>query len=99
KDVPWEIAPIHVTTAWMPKAHFDHSKHRTSECKECHAAEKSTKSADVLMPDITTCRKCHAGGTPMPERVTSTCISCHDFHLASGTGRPRALREPQTPKQ
>jgi hypothetical protein len=90
--VPWTIAPVQVAGTWMPKARFDHGKHRTAqtECKDCHQAERSRQSSDVLIPDIASCRECHAGNTPIPGKVVSTCISCHDFHLAGVKPRPVA---------
>ena len=98
-DVPWTITPVHVPGTWMPKAKFDHGKHRTAqtECKDCHRAEESKRSADVLIPDIQNCRECHAGNTPVAGKVVSTCISCHDFHLAGV--KPKAVQPPAGAKQ
>jgi hypothetical protein len=42
------------------------------------------------MPDIASCRECHAGNMPVPGKVVSTCISCHDFHLAGVKPKPVA---------
>jgi hypothetical protein len=85
----------------MPKARFDHGKHRTAqtECKECHRVERSHKAADVAMPDIESCRACHAGNTPAPGKVVSTCISCHGYHLADVGVRKKAVPIPSGTKQ
>jgi hypothetical protein len=102
-DVPWTIAPVHLANTWMPKARFDHSKHRTaqSECKDCHRAERSQRSSDVSLPDIASCRECHTGNLPAPGKVVSTCISCHGYHLGAGIARkpPVARAAPTGVKQ
>ncbi len=81
QDMPqWKIAPVPAAHAWMPKAEFDHSRHRASRCTECHAAVSSHKATDVLMPTIKQCRACHAGEKPVVNKVTSDCGLCHGFH-------------------
>ena len=60
---------------------FDHDKHRTNKCTDCHDVEKSHLSADIAIPDIANCRKCHTGNAPAANKVVSTCVACHDFHL------------------
>jgi predicted CXXCH cytochrome family protein len=82
----WTIAKVARTSAWMPNARFDHSRHGTSltPCATCHAAEHSTRASDVLMPDIKTCRTCHGGEerhAGSASLIASTCTSCHAFHL------------------
>jgi hypothetical protein len=77
----WQVRPVRLTQHWMPKARFDHSQHRISECEDCHAAAESESSADVLLPDIDNCRSCHGGMSPSEGRLSSTCVDCHDFHL------------------
>lgn len=81
KSIAWGVVPVHVASMWMPKALFDHEKHRTNKCADCHKVEMSHSSADVAIPDIVNCRGCHAGNKPAPGKVVSTCISCHGFHL------------------
>jgi len=41
----------------------------------------SEKSEDVLIAGIATCRECH-GDPGAKDRVQSTCISCHGFHVS-----------------
>lgn len=85
---PWLIAPVRVAGVWFEKASFTHAKHVTMECADCHAAGPtqqnptggSTSSADVLIPDISNCRSCHAGEHPQGNFLSSTCIACHGFH-------------------
>jgi predicted CXXCH cytochrome family protein len=79
----WTVAPVHIVTAWLPKARFNHSKHSTGnfKCADCHDVEKSHSSADIAMPTIATCRNCHGGNEPSGNKIASTCVTCHGFHL------------------
>ena len=58
---------------------FNHGKHKDVSCAECHAADTSMKSSDVLLPKIEGCQTCH-GGEQATDKIPSTCISCHGFH-------------------
>jgi predicted CXXCH cytochrome family protein len=83
----WHVADVRRIEAWMPSAHFDHSRHGTAltPCSTCHDAEHSKKESDVLMPRIDTCRTCHGGERPHPGNanlIASTCTMCHSFHQA-----------------
>lgn len=75
----WVIEPVQMTQDWYPKARFDHASHSDVGCATCHEVSTSTDSADVLMPELDTCQACH-GGEDAPDRVPSTCITCHQFH-------------------
>jgi predicted CXXCH cytochrome family protein len=75
----WEVRPVRVTPLWMPKARFDHGAHETLACTDCHKAQTSQMSTDVLMPPIETCRACHQGEHARAA-VPSTCIMCHVYH-------------------
>jgi len=81
REPAWTVAPVVIATTWLPLARFDHLKHRTSKCADCHNVGKSHSSADIAIPDIVTCRQCHAGNEPAANKVVSTCIACHGFHL------------------
>ena len=95
----WTVRPVVLTRTWLPEARFDHARHGTglTPCGTCHAAEQSADAADILLPDIETCRDCHAGSSGVSvadNRVASGCMSCHAFH------RPTQLlwaRAPGTP--
>ena len=108
-NIIWSVAPVHLPATFMPKSHFDHDKHSTFKCLDCHeSVPKSKSSNDIAIPDITSCRLCHAGSVPAANRVVSTCVSCHGFHdaghppwnkgvaLISG-GAPRAPALPKSP--
>jgi predicted CXXCH cytochrome family protein len=79
----WTIAPVRVATSYLPKARFDHASHRTGnfKCADCHDVEHAHSSAEVSIPDIANCRRCHSGSEPVGDKVVSTCISCHAFHV------------------
>ena len=79
-DEPWMVAPVRVAGIWFPKAHFDHGSHTTMACGDCHAAEQSSASQDVLLPDIANCRQCHAGEDGGGNLLSSGCIACHGYH-------------------
>jgi hypothetical protein len=73
-----EIAKSAIPAKWMTHAKFDHKSHQLVSCTECHAqAKTSNKTADVLLPGIATCRKCHSGGR---NAADSRCSECHDYH-------------------
>ena len=71
---------------WMPQANFDHSKHASVKCDDCHHAMGSKNTSDILMPKIANCVTCHS-----PQgKVVAECITCHTYHgspslVAKGT--------------
>lgn len=81
----WQVEAPRLRTEWLSRARFSHAAHDTTltPCATCHTADKSEAATDVLLPDINTCRDCHAGSdaraTPA-NRITSTCMLCHGFH-------------------
>ncbi len=80
KDIPWIVKPVRLTGDWFPMADFSHRSHKNMQCDSCHEAEGSGEATDVLMPDIASCQVCH-GGEDASDRLQSTCITCHKFHL------------------
>ena len=80
KEVPWQVAPVHVADHWLPKSRFPHIKHQTTKCTECHDVMHSDKSSDVAIPAIDKCKVCHVGSKQVITRVSSTCDTCHIFH-------------------
>ncbi|HEY2614261.1 MAG TPA: cytochrome c3 family protein [Chthoniobacterales bacterium] len=61
---------------WMPQARFDHAKHASVKCDDCHHASQSRETSDVLMPGKASCVVCHS-----PQgKVVSECITCHSYH-------------------
>lgn len=87
--VPWEIACVHIPRSFMPKARFDHERHRTGKdktgnpisCASCHESVLRSKSAaDLAIPGIDTCRVCHGGNAQVASFVPTSCESCHRYH-------------------
>jgi predicted CXXCH cytochrome family protein len=71
-----EYEPSRMTRQWMPRAAFDHTPHLMVKCQSCHAAEGSTRTSDVLLPNQAACATCHA-----PRRgAESRCFECHAYH-------------------
>lgn len=67
-----EIAPSQIPDRWFQHAIFDHAAHQKQVCIDCHArAPTSAVAADVLLPGIDACRRCHQ---------SSTCSECHVYH-------------------
>jgi hypothetical protein len=65
---------------WMAHARFNHSKHTGVACAKCHAATKSSDTADVLLPTKASCVECHS-----PQgKVANNCSFCHTYHAPSG---------------
>jgi predicted CXXCH cytochrome family protein len=83
-EAQWRIK-ARLADRWLVKGNFDHAGHSAVTCTQCHKATTSDISADVLLPSLASCRECH-GGEKATNKVPSTCIMCHDFHL-SGQGR------------
>lgn len=109
----WDIVPVRIARTWYPLARFDHGRHATVGCADCHgfrpadcpstsppftlnrgvadpekgaadcikSVADSETSEDVLITGIATCRECH-GDPGAKDRIQSTCISCHGFHIS-----------------
>jgi len=70
------VAPTRVPARWLLRSFFNHEKHRVVSCTECHVkAPESTKTEDVLIPGIQSCRGCHA-----PGGASVSCTTCHLYH-------------------
>ncbi|MCB2031082.1 MAG: hypothetical protein KDH18_21785, partial [Rhodoferax sp.] len=76
----WRVDTIVFTEHWLPQSRFSHADHGNAACTTCHGAENSTRAGDILIPDIGSCRSCHAGAQADHEKVVSRCDSCHGFH-------------------
>lgn len=76
----WKVDPIVTTAHWLPQSRFSHAQHANAACTSCHEAEDSKQAADILIPDIDSCRGCHAGARADKGKVVSQCDSCHGFH-------------------
>jgi hypothetical protein len=79
------IAPTNVPDVWFKSARFDHTAHRAVDCQSCHGnAGASTTNADVLLPGVSTCLKCHAprstAGGAARGGARFDCTECHRYH-------------------
>ena len=61
---------------WMVRSDFDHAKHASVKCDDCHHASQSRDTADILMPVKANCVTCHSPAG----KVSSECITCHQYH-------------------
>ena len=61
---------------WLAQAKFNHAKHATISCAQCHDAVHSKDTADIILPAKETCMACHSprGG------VADSCAECHTYH-------------------
>ncbi len=77
-------APTNIMKQWMPRASFDHAPHGMVTCTACHAAETSTKTSDVLLPNQAACATCHSPSDGVfrlgSGRAESRCFECHRYH-------------------
>jgi hypothetical protein len=61
---------------WMPQAHFNHARHTSVRCDDCHHARQSRETSDALMPAKANCVVCHKPSA----KIASDCITCHTYH-------------------
>lgn len=80
-DTLLKIAKPHIIQNWFPAAKFPHAKHQSINCADCHKVEQSAQSSDVAIPTIQSCKQCHTGNQAKRNKVISSCISCHAFHM------------------
>lgn len=79
-DPRWIIAPTAITAQWLPGSRFSHKAHQIAQCESCHDVRTSLASANVSIPGLAVCQKCHAGSVAVPGKIRSTCELCHSFH-------------------
>jgi hypothetical protein len=72
---PVVVSPV-TPDRWMSRALFDHAKHEHMRCTDCHQAEGSHQTSDILMPTLQSCQTCHSqqGG------IVASCETCHSYH-------------------
>ena len=71
-----EITKPILVDRWMIRSDFNHAKHTSVKCDECHHASQSRDTADILMPAKANCVTCHSPAG----KVSAECIMCHQFH-------------------
>lgn len=92
-DLPTFDKPV-IPNRWFPHSRFSHGPHlglpqlKEKACLACHeAAPQSTKTRDVLMPGIASCRSCHVE----PGGAGAQCIECHDYHDKAQSRLPAGI--------
>ncbi|RZJ97441.1 MAG: cytochrome C [Novosphingobium sp.] len=88
------VVPVRLTPRYMGDGWFNHKAHFQEKCTSCHAAEKSTTSSDLLLPDLASCRTCHLGEDDRAAKVPSGCAMCHGYHPTGSA--PRGLKQSKT---
>lgn len=86
------VLKVTQTSRYLRHGWFDHDAHKQEKCTSCHAATRSATAADVLLPDLKSCRSCHGGEGDRKADVPSSCAMCHSYHatpLAPRAARPR----------
>lgn len=73
--VPTITKPV-LIDRWLPHGSFNHAKHTSIKCDDCHHATQSHDTSDILLPAKATCVACHSP----PGKVASECITCHTYH-------------------
>lgn len=79
QPLAWAVAPVWQPDRFMPKARFDHAKHKMTACADCHGGTAAL-AAEPVLPGIETCRNCHGSENAAIGMVASTCTTCHGFH-------------------
>jgi hypothetical protein len=76
-----QIARVTTPDRWLIRGEFNHAKHTIVSCAECHAAQSSRSTADIMLPPKKSCTECHSpqGG------VAQSCSTCHSYHTVHGT--------------
>jgi len=61
---------------WLLHGKFNHAKHSKVACSQCHQADKSKITADIILPGKEICAACHSasGG------IADSCTTCHVYH-------------------
>ncbi|MBS0362644.1 MAG: hypothetical protein JSR98_14810 [Proteobacteria bacterium] len=83
-----QISPVFLVNRVLPWGDFNHgvSAHAgvgagAAACADCHKADASDRTQDVLIQGIDTCKKCH-GKTEhdTPAFAGAQCSECHSYH-------------------
>jgi len=84
-----DLVPVNIPDRYMQHGFFSHKAHEEEKCTDCHEANTSKASTDLLLPGLKSCRDCHIGEV-LPSRamtvavkddeVPSTCAMCHGYH-------------------
>ncbi len=73
---PPQVTAPRAEQRWLWGGEFNHATHRAIACVDCHAAQQSKFTSDLILPGKDTCAGCHG----KKAGVASSCITCHNFH-------------------
>lgn len=91
----FSVMPVTQVSRYMNHGWFTHAAHKQDKCSTCHAARNSASSADLLIPDLRSCRTCHLGENAPRGKISSGCAMCHDYHITASAPRGLAPRRRQ----
>jgi hypothetical protein len=80
------------SSRWLPFGSFKHDSHRLLNCQACHDKEQSTRTAEISMPTVGSCRQCH--GTQTGASARGNCLECHLYHPDKGEKNGRLAIPP-----
>jgi predicted CXXCH cytochrome family protein len=82
----YQVHPVRLAQDYFPDGRFDHFSHQVMRedsgddaCIQCHAADQSSVSTDLLIPDVDNCLGCHSDSAGR-DRVAVRCVDCHSYH-------------------
>jgi hypothetical protein len=76
-----EVAKSAVPVRWLQHSDFDHDAHRMVACSSCHShVQQSKDTADILLPNINSCRGCHQEAGAVHDAADGRCSECHEYH-------------------
>jgi hypothetical protein len=90
--LPPPVLPVQVPQIWLEHAKFDHSAHRSVNCRDCHAGaypsdagvQAGPSTAAPMIPGRGTCIRCHGpreeASEPPRGGARFDCVECHRFH-------------------
>lgn len=91
----FHVRPVAFPSRYLLHGWFDHRAHQQMNvpgqpnlqgdqaCLSCHSADRSNQAANLLVPDLASCQRCH-GGEGTRSAVPSSCAMCHDYHMDGG---------------
>lgn len=80
----WQVEPPNIPDRWLRHSVFRHDSHRLLSCTACHGqVEGSSRTADILLPSIESCRQCHASAAA-GGKARDDCVECHQYHHGAG---------------
>ena len=76
----YQIATPVSADRWLGKGRFNHAAHTHVSCVDCHAANASAETSDIIMPTQATCVECHR---PLDFTPTSATASVDLLNAAA----------------